>query len=388
MNTFSFARVGVWQRTSFVAGLICLAACVVGALFNARQFFISYLWAFLFWLGLSLGCLCVAMIHHLTGGRWGDVTRRLLEAGYMTLPIMAVLFVPIFAGLHHLYPWADPNEVARNEAMRHRAHYMNVPAFVARTVIYFAVWTVMALCLRRWSLQQDGTTDLTPTRKARTLSGPGVVLYALAVTFAWVDWLMSLEPDWFSTMYPVIICGGQILCAFAFAILLLARFRNEAPYAAVLKPDHFHQLGNLLLTFVMFWTYVSFGQLLIIWSGNLPHEIVWYLHRIAGGWKGIVGFLALFNFFLPFFLLLFRGSKRHIQALRALAAIVFVSQIVNAWWLVVPAFFPTGIHLHWMDFAAVAGLGGLWTANFLGSFKRAPLLTQNDPRISYSFAHA
>jgi len=388
MNAFFFSRISDRQRTALGVGIIALGACGMGAFFNARQFFVSYLFAYLFWLGLSLGCLCVAMIHHLTGGRWGDVTRRFLEAGYMTLPMMAVLFLPIFAGLHELYSWARPDEVAHSEVLRHKAHYLNVAAFAARAIVFFIIWIWMAVSLRKWSLQQDQTVDLTPTRHARALSGPGVVIYAVTVTFAWVDWLLSLEPDWYSTMFAVIICGGQILAAVAFAILLLAWFRNEPPFSAVVEAGQFHQLGNLLLTFVMFWTYVCFGQLLIIWSGNLPHEIVWYLHRIAGGWKWIAGFLALFNFFLPFFLLLFRASKRNFRALRFLAGLVFICQTVNAYWLVEPAFYQTGVHLHWMDFAAPLGLGGLWVAKCAASFKRAPFLTQNDPRISYSFAHA
>ena len=388
MNEMLLSRVNRAQRAALGLGALLLGACGVGALFNARQFFISYLFAYLFWLGLSLGCLCAAMIHHLTGGRWGDVTRRFLEAGYMTLSLMSVLFLPMFAGLHDLYSWARPAEVAASEVLRHRAHYLNVPGFAGRAVFFFIVWIGMALCLRKWSRQQDQTADAAPTRQARTLSGPGVVIYALTVTFAWVDWLLSLEPDWYSTMFPVIICGGQILSAIAFAILLLAWFREYPPFLTVVEPGQFHHLGNLLLTFVMFWTYVCFGQLLIIWSGNLPHEIVWYLHRIAGRWKWIASFLALFNFFLPFFLLLFRASKRNVQALRVLAGVVFICQVVNSYWLVEPAFYPTGVHVHWMDLAAPIGVGGLWLAVCAAGLKRAPLLTKNDPRISYSFAHA
>jgi uncharacterized membrane protein YciS (DUF1049 family) len=388
MNAFFFSRISARQRAALGLGVAGLAACGIGAWFNPRQFFISYLFAYLFWLGLALGCLCVAMIHHLTGGRWGDVTRRFLEAAYMTLPLLAILFLPVLAGLRELYPWARPDAVAHSEIMLHKAHYLNVPAFTCRAIFYFAVWLIMAFFLRKWSLQQDQTSDVTPTRHARTLSGPGVVIYALTVTFASVDWVMSLEPDWYSTMFPVIICGGQILSAFAFAILMLGHFQAEPPFRPLVEAGHYHQLGNLLLTFVMFWTYVNFGQLLIIWSGNLPHEIGWYLHRIAGGWKWVVSFLALFNFFLPFFLLLFRASKRNQQALRVLAGLVFACQIVNAYWLVEPSLFPTGLHLHWMDLAAPIGLGGIWLAQFALIFKRAPVLTKNDPRISYAFAHA
>jgi hypothetical protein len=214
------------------------------------------------------------------------------------------------------------------------------------------------------------------------------VIYTLTVTFAWIDWVMSLEPDWYSTVFPIMVCGGQILCAFAFAVIMLAQCRNFPPYVSVVEEGHFHQLGNLLLTFVMFWTYVCFGQLLIIWSGNQPHEIVWYLHRIAGHWKWVAGFLALFSFFLPFFILLFRASKKNAGALRVLAIMIFVCQGVNAWWLVEPSFYPDGVHLHWLDFSVVLGLGGIWVGACVRSLKNAALLTKNDPRISYAFAHA
>jgi hypothetical protein len=246
----------------------------------------------------------------------------------------------------------------------------------------------MAGVLRNWSLQQDETTDLAPTRRARVLSGPGLVIYPLTMTLASVDWVMSLEADWYSTMFGVIICIGQILAAFAFGILLLRWFKDQPPFSGVVEAGQFHQLGNLLLTFVMFWTYVSYGQLLVIWSGNLPREISWYLHRIAGSWKWMVGFIALFNFFLPFFLLLFRASKRRPEFLALLAAIIFVSHAVNAYWLVEPSFYRGGVHIHWMDLAAPLGIGGLWVAMFIAALKRAPLLTRNDPRISYTFAHA
>jgi hypothetical protein len=388
MNAFFFSEISSRQRVALCVGLAALAACALGAIFNARQFFISYLFAYLFWLGLSLGCLCVAMIHHLTGGRWGDVTRRFLEAGYMTLPMMAVLFLPILAGLHQLYPWARPADATHSGILPDKAHFQKIAGFVGRAVVYFVVWITMAVHLRKWSLQQDQTTDVTPTRQARTLSGPGVVIYALTVTFASIDWVMSLEPDWYSTIFPVIICGGQILAAFAFAVLMLNYFRKEAPFLGVVEAGHYHQLGNLLLTFVMFWTYVCFGQLLIIWGGNLPREISWYLHRIAGGWKWTAGFLALFNFFLPFFLLLFRLARVNLRVLRVLAEAVFLCQLVNVYWLVEPSFFPTGVHLHWMDLAAPLGLGGLWVAKFAFSFKRAAILSQSDPRNSYAFAHA
>jgi hypothetical protein len=387
MNETLRSQLNRFQAIGLIIGLIGLALCAVGAFVSTAQFFISYLFGYLFWLGLALGCFGVAMIHYLTGGRWGNETRRFLEAGFMTLPLMALLFVPLFFGLGYLYPWAQPALVASNKVLQNRAPYYTFPMFTVRVVFVFVIWIVMTRLLRKWSLEQDQTKDVTPTRRMRTLSGPGMVIYPLTATFVYIDWIMSIEPDWYSTMFPVIICIGQILSAYALVIILLNYFRNFEPMSELILTTPFHHLGNLLLAFVIFWTYVGFGQFLIIWAGNLPHEIIWYLHRVAGSWKWIIAFLALFHFFLPFFLLLFRASKRRPTALATLASIVFAAHIVAMFWFVTPSFHKTGIWISWIDFAALFGVGGVWIAMFIFILKRAALLPQNDPRIQYPFAH-
>lgn len=388
MNETLRARLNRFQGIGLLVGILGLVLCAIGAFTHNVNFFSAYLFAYLFWLGLALGCFCVAMIHYLTAGRWGEGTRRVLEAGYMTLPVMAVLFVPIFFGLKRLYPWARPDEVAKTKPLQLLASYENFPWFVARMIIVFAIWIVMAWLLRRWSLAQDETKDPGPLRKMRTLSGPGLVIYGLTTTVAFVDWVMSLEPGWYSTMFPVIIWIGQVLVAYAFATMGLRWFQQHEPISRMSLGAAYYQLGNLLLAFVIFWTYVSFGQLLIIWSGNLPHEIDWYLHHIAGRWKWVVGFLAFFHFFFPFFLLLFRSVKKPGSVMMWLAAILFIAQIVEDFWLVSGSVYTDGVHVSWLDFAALFGVGGIWMAVFLASLKGASLLPQNDPRIKYSFAHA
>ena len=370
------------QVASLVVGVLALAGTAFGAFSNTKQFFFSYLFAVLFWLGLSLGCFVVAMLHQLAGGRWGYPTRRFLEAGFMVLPLMALLFIPIFFGLRQLYPWSTDVSAGSRHV------YDSNWAYIVRQAFFFFVWIWIALCLRKWSLEQDLTTDAAPTRRARFLSGPGVVIYGLLVTFASVDWIVSLEKDWYSTMFGVIVGGGQILVAFAFVVVLLAIFQNQAPFAGVVEKVHYHHLGNLLLTFVLFWTYVSFGQLLIIYSGDLPNELHWYLHRISGSWKAVIAAVALFHFFLPFFLLLFRGIKRRVPAIATLAALLFVVHILDTYWLVMPSLHQDGISLSWMDFTAPIGVGGVWFAYFLWRLKAAPLLPVNDPGMQFAFVYA
>jgi hypothetical protein len=376
-----------FRNGALLVGIAGLVACGVGAASNTKQFFVSYLFGYLFWLGLALGCFTIAMIHHLTGGRWGYPIRRLLEAGFSTLPLMVLLFIPILFGLQELYPWARGDEIAGEDVLRKRLPYMNAPWFIARTTICLLLWTVMAWLLRRWSLTQDATTDLQPSRRLRKLSGVGVLLFPLTATFVYIDWIMSLEKEWYSTVFAVIILAGDVLCAFAFATMLLKLFEKEEPIAGALTTLIYHQLGNLLLTFVLFWTYVSFGQLLIVYSANLPQEIKWYLHRIAGTWKIVVAIIAGLHFFVPFFLLLFRVMKKNPRYLVTIAAMLFLVHIIAVYWLVVPSFHQNGVEVNWLDVAAPIGIGGVWVAAFLWLLARAPLMPRNDPRMKQELVY-
>lgn len=375
------------QTAALVIGLIAAGASAFGAFYLPRQFFFSYLYAFLFWLGLSLGCLAVLMIHFLAGGRWGWPTRRFLEAGAVVLPLMLLLFVPVFLGLHDLYPWARPEEIAKEKVLQLRHAYFKNWAFILRQCFYLIVFGGIALRLRSLSLQQDTTPDAEPTRKARFISGPGLVAYGLLGTFACVDWIMSLELHWFSTMFAVTVMIGQILTAFAFSVVMLMFMKREPSLDKVINKTQLHQLGNLLLAFVMFWTYVCFGQLLIIYSGDIPHELEWYFHRIAGSWKIVLAVIALFHFFLPFYLLLFRAVKKNIVPLTTLSFLLVVTQIVDTYWMVVPAYHKTSLQVSWIDFATCIAIGGLWVACFLWRLRAAPLLPQQDPGMQFAFVY-
>ena len=299
MNDAIHTRINGLQAKALAVGIAGVLLCLFGAFRDSRQFFASYLFGYLVWLGLALGCLGFLMIHHLTGGRWGFPVRRFYEAAIMTLPMMALLFIPICFGLHDLYLWTDPRAVAADPVLQHRRFYMNPSGFIIRAAIFFVIWCVAAFVMNKWSFDQDATKNVEPTIKLRTLSGPGLFLYPVTATFVLTDWVLSLEPDWYSTMFLVLIVIGQMLTAIAFAILVLAWLHREEPLARVVTPTHFHHLGMLLFAFVMLWTYMAFSQLLVIYSGNLPTEIDWYLHRIAGNWKVVVWFLFLFHFLVP-----------------------------------------------------------------------------------------
>jgi hypothetical protein len=387
MNFDLISRVNRCQRWLFVGAIVALIATGIGAWFQPKQFFFSYLFAVLYWLGLSLGCFTLTMLHYLTGGRWGYPTRRFFEAGLMVLPLMLLLFVPIYFGLRQLYPWAQPGQVANDLRLQHLRPYQNTWAYIFRSLIFFGLTIWMGWRLRHWSLAQDATTDAEPTRKARFLSGIGIVLFSLIATFVYVDWIMSLERRWYSTMFAVIVLIGQILLAYAFAIVLLSLFRRQEPIAGVVSQTHYHHLGNLLLTFVLFWTYVSFGQFLIIYSGDIPEELNWYRHRIAGGWVGVLWALALFHFFVPFLLLLFRRLKKTALPLTVIAGLLLLAHVLDMYWLVMPALHPHGPAVSWMDAAAFLAIGSLWLGVFLAHLKSAPLLPQHDPGMQFAFKY-
>ena len=381
MITLEQIRTGRAKRIVGVVGALAIVACVLGWIFDAREFFIAYLFAIVFFIGLSLGAMGFLMMHHLTAGYWGYGTRRFFEAAIANLPLLGLLFIPIFFGLHYLYPWTHHAIVEGSEVLQKKAGYLTAGGYIGRTVVDFAVWIVMARFLLKWSAEQDVTVSVEPTRKLRTLSGPGLVIYPISMTFAAVDWLMSLEPDWYSTMFAVLVCIGQMLTALAFAILLFAASTATPEFEPLTGKDTFHKLGNLLLAFTMLWAYLAFGQLLIIWSGNLPHEIGWYLHRVNDGWRWVAGFIALFQFFLPFFLLLMKPIKKQRQRLASVAFCVFIAHIVTVWWTIAPSVHTEHFYVGWLAFAAFFAVGGIWFTGFLWNLERRRLVPLNDPRF-------
>jgi hypothetical protein len=350
--------------------------------------FPAYLVGFVFWFGIALGGVALAMLHHLTGGSWGLLIRRPLEAAALVISPLALLFAPILFGLDVLYPWARP-EAAHEHLIAIKASWLNPWAFFGRTFFYFAVWIVLAWLLAAWSAQQDATTDRAPTRRLQRLSGPGLGLVFLTASFAAIDWMMSLEPDWYSSIYAAMLITGWGLATFAAMVIVVSSLRHREPLAEVARPGRFQDLGNLMLAFTMLWAYTSFMQYLIIWSGNLLEEIPWYMRRSRGGWQVFVTVLVVFHFFAPFLLLLIRDLKRNAEALRLLALGILFVHLIDTIWLVVPAQVrnplspeigvPIGTLL--LALLAVVAIGGVCVASFLGNLRRRSLVPINDPAM-------
>jgi hypothetical protein len=376
-------RLGRIQAGALIVGALGLAGCAFGWYVEPAQFFSAYLFAWMYWLGIPLGAIATVAVLHVVGGAWALSIRRPLEAAMSTLPLLALLFVPLLFGMPYLYPWIRP-EAADDPLIAHKLLYLNFGGFVARAAIYFVIWIILSYLFNRWSLAQDRSADPGPSRRLRALGPPALILYFLTVTFAVIDWVMSIQPTWYSTIYGALFVIGNALVTLAFAIVVVALLAKRPPLAGILSANTFHDLGNLLLTFVIIWAYFSFSQLLIIWAGNLPEEIQFYVLRSQGGWTWVGIFMALCQFVLPFFVLLSRRVKRRARALGTLAAGILLIHVIEMFWLVMPPLRPA-LAIHWLDLAALLGIGGLWLAAFAWRLSRHPLLPVPQPQEV--FAH-
>lgn len=370
-----------------VTGGVVLAVCVAAGFADKTEFFRSYLIAFLFWLGIALGSLALLMVQHLTGGQWALVIRRILEASSRTLPLLAIAALPLLVGMKTLYIWSLPGQTDPVIVAKH--FYLNPQFFVLRMVIYFAIWFTLSHFLNKWSREEDaGEPGVQHYIKLENLSGIGIVIYGLTVTFAGIDWVMSLEPQWYSTIYGLLFMVSQALSAMAFSIAILLWLSDRKPLSQIVRPSHYQDLGSFLLTFVMLWAYLEFSQFLIIWGGNLSDEIPWYLRRMEGVWGNIGLTLIILSFFFPFFLLLFRHVKRRIRSLLVVTMIVLLMRLVDMFWMVLPAFGGGAVRLTWMNIVLPLGMGGIWFAYFLWQLQRLPLLPVHDPRMEGAAEHA
>ncbi len=365
-------EVSILPRWATIAVPLAVVLVGGGLVLAPREMFPSYLAGFLFWLGLSLGCLPLLMLHHLTGGRWGFLLRPFLNAGTATLPWMALLLLPVFFGFGHLYPWAG-DHAAADPLLRQRAIYLNPVGVIGRAALCFGVWTFLAWRLV-WRPVPPGADPGAVRRSLQTTSGVGLVVYFVVASFAVIDWLMALERAWYSSIFPAIVLDGEVVAALALCLLLSLRRRVRS------KADEegIHQIAGLLFAFVMMWAYFSVSQLIIIYAGNLPHEIGWYLRRIQGGWLGVGLFVVAFHFAAPFCLLLFRRIKGSARALVGVTSLVLLAQATAVFWYAAPTFRPV-FHVSWSDPLAWVGIGALWTVVFSWNVHRQAAAPAGSP---------
>jgi hypothetical protein len=386
-------RVDRMQRNMLLLGAFALLLCAFFGLRSpesAKQAFQSYLFSYIYWISIPLGCMALLMMHHLTGGWWGYPIRRLLEAGTRTCLVMAALFIPVLFGINKLYPWAQwATDKPADPNLHFKVMYLTKNFFVLRSVVYFAIWLTIVYFLNKWSAEQDATGNTRLASILEAFSAPGLILWGIAVTYSAIDWVMSIEPLWFSTIYGFLFMIVEALVAMAFVIFVLRLLSATEPMKNVVTASQFNDLGNLMLAFVMLWAYMSFSQFLIIWAGNLKDEIPWYMARAFGGWGTLAVFLIVMHFAVPFLLLLQRGVKRRLHLLSIVSGMLVVLTLVDVYWLAVPAFQSerSAPRLHPSDFLAVIGIGGIWVGTYIWQLKKMPLLPLHDPRFEGALQH-
>jgi hypothetical protein len=380
--------VGRLQQRALVAGVIGLVLCAIGWARTPDQFYRSYLVAFMLVLGLSVGSLGLLMLQHLTSGHWGIVIRRPLEAATRALPLVAVFFLPIGLGMKYLYrAWLEAPKSGEDALSQFQQSYLTTNWFLIRAAIYFAVWLGLMLIFNYWSTKQDvNQEDRVLRRNLKMLAGPGIILYVFVMTFAAIDWVMSLSPHWASTIYGFLFVIGQLISSMSLMIAVIVLLSKTEPMAGLIQERHLHDLGKLLLAFVMLWAYFGFSQLLIIWSGNLPEEITFYRSRLYGGWGVVAVIVLVFHFFVPFFLLLSRDVKRNAKLLPKIAIWLIVMRFVDLFWLTRPEFTANALP-NWLDLAAPLAVVGLWLFFFAFNLKKMPLLPLGDPKLEEAIAH-
>ena len=376
----------IGQR-ALIVGVVFSLGAIALAFTRPEEFYRAYLLGYMDWLGVALGSMAIVMIRHLTGGGWGTVIRRILGAAMRTLPVMAILFIPIIIAVlqHQMYPWLKPLEAIsdlhiREHLEKHsfiKGAYLNPAGFIIRAIIYLAIWNLLCFLLSMWSKQTDKPAAPDNTQKFKAVAGPGLILYAFTISFAAIDWVMSLDPSWISTIYGLIILIGELIAAMCFAIVVERILVDYKPMSEMLRPDFVHDHGKWTLAFIMVWAYFNFSQWLIIWAGNLPTEITFYLKRIHNGWGYVAVFLVLFHFCIPFIILLSRPFKRNIRKLFWLAVWLLCMRFTDLFWNIEPNF-STGFHVTIADIVVPVAIGCIWIFFFCRNLASLPLLPAYD----------
>lgn len=381
-ETFQLTDTGRFGNMALIVGGIGLAASVAGFSVDKEQFFFSYLVSFAYWASLGLGALFFVLLHHLVGATWSIVLRRIAENVMATLPIMFVFFIPVAFGLHDLYHWSHAEAVKDDPILQGKAGYLNMPFFIVRTVIYFGIWATLAFLLHRYSLRQDRGENT--SKQMLKVSAPGMILFAFTITYAAFDWMMSLEPHWYSTIYGVWYFAGSLLTFLSFMVVFGLYLRKNAALENTIKVDHFHDLGKLMFAFTIFWAYISFSQYFLIWYANIPEETVYYLKRWEGSWQVISLLLVFGHLMLPWLALIPRATKRNMNSLKAIAVWLLIMHWFDMHWAIMPNLHKTGFSPSWMDAATMMGIGGIFLWYFWRQMAARAVIPVKDPQLNAS----
>ena len=378
-----------WNRIPVIAAVFALlgaVACAILGAGNPKQFFFSWLVSFLFFLSLALGGLFFVLIQYAVQGGWGIVLRRIGETIFATIPVMAALFLPVVLGLHDLFEWAHPGAAEHDALLRWKAPYLNVPFFLIRAALYFVIWSFIAILYYRGSRGQDVTGDPAVSARLRRLAGPAIIVLALTQTFASIDWIMSLTPHWYSTIFGVYFFAGSFVGFIALLSVVVVAMRGAGLLETVITAEHLHDIGKLLFAFTAFWAYIAFSQFFLMWYANLPEETIWYKARIEGSWMQVSLLLMAGHFVVPFFYLMGRAVKRKGTTLAVGGAWLLAMHFVDLYWQIMPTLHPEGLRPSVLDVAAFLAIGGCFVAAASWLMRRQALVPLRDPRLAESLA--
>jgi hypothetical protein len=383
-QTYRISGAGSIGQRLLLAGIAGLVLSGIGLFVDGRQFLHSYLVAFTFWVSVGLGALFFTILHHLVSASWSVVLRRMFENVMMALPLLFVFFIPIAFGMGHLYEWTDADKVAVDHLLQGKTGFLNNGFFLARTVIYFAIWSIIALLAYKLSLRQDHGHSEVLTARMKKVSAPGMILLAIMLTFAAWDWLMSLDAHWYSTIFGAYYFAGSALSALAVVTLIAIYLRRKQVLVKQITLEHYHDLAKLLFAFMVFWAYMAFSQYFLIWYANIPEETIWFQHRWVGSWKAITLLLVFGHFVVPFLVLISRAAKRSTRVLAFAGLWLLLMHWMDLHWLVMPNLHSQGFQPSWMDLTTVVGIGGVFLAIVWKRLCAQPLVPVNDPKLAAS----
>jgi hypothetical protein len=383
-KTFRITHAGKVGQIALTVGIVGLALAAVAYFTNREHFFFAYLTAFTFWVTISLGALFFTMLHHLTGASWSIVLRRIAENLMAPLPWMFLLFIPVLLGLHELYVWSHADALATDALLQKKAGYLNPTFFSIRAVGYFLVWSGLAHLLHKTSISQDSGHREEHWEKMKAISAPGMILFAITTTLAGFDWLMSLEPHWYSTIFGVYFFCGGLWAVLAVLALIMSLLQKQGILKIELTVEHYHDVGKLMFAFTIFWAYIGFSQYFLQWYANLPEETIWYLDRWVGSWRAVSMVVFFGHFVIPFTVLIFRGVKRSPKLLFVLGFYFLAMHWVDQYWMAFPTLYADGAHFGWIEIATTAGIGGIFAWAFWSKLVKNPIIPVGDPKLGAS----
>jgi hypothetical protein len=366
------------------AALVSILACVAGYLTNEERFFRSYLVAFTFTSAIGLGAFFFVQVQYLTGSAWSVVLRRIMENIMVTLPWGVVLFIPVAFGLNYLYPWTNREFMLASEMLTAKMSYLDSNPFLIRTLAFFVVWSIWVFSIYHQSTKQDSTRSVQQMYVISRWSAPGLFLVVVVGSLAAFDWLMSLEPGWYSTIFGLYYLTDGGLAFMSLVTLICLGFRRSGVLANSINHEHYHDLGKWIFALTCFYTYIAVSQFLLIWYADLPEETVFYRHRAHGGWLAISLALPFLRFFIPFFTLIARPVKRKLKVVGVMAAYSLIMVYLDLYWVVMPNFYAEGPQIHWLDFATLGATVTVTGLVFWSRFKKHKLAPVGDLRFEQS----